>query len=474
MHRDPTGSVNAEKGLRNFATPVAQQPAWQSIARLAIAAAMLLIFAHTPAIALTPLDRLQAERLRATHLAVDKFARQRHEVAIPSGFRDIRAVMHVHSSLSSDSRAPLKEILRAAKAVGINAILFTEHPGPSFDYFDDGHQGLHDGVLLIPGAETEGLLVYPTRSMAGLPLTGNQPTRAQAIVDRATRDGGLAFLSHLEARMDWKLKRLTGSEIYNTHADLKQDGPLTDLFMAPLGVALLLAGLEHYPQETFAAIQDYPADYLRRYDELCQSGRLTGIAACDAHHNQIYSTVVTADGGFDVVDFEHRRLLTLPAAAAAMLKLVTEKRAAGSVVWQVDLDPYERTLRHVTTHLLVEQLDRPGVWQALREGRAYVSFDWMANPSGFLCQAEAAEKHWPLGSEVPIAEGLALRVAAPLPCRLKLMRNGQEVGRQDGADSITWPIHEPGVYRVEAWLELAGEPRPWILADPIYVRAADK
>jgi hypothetical protein len=434
--------------------------------------AALLFLTGAPAAALSPLDRMQLERLRATHAAVENFARQRRPVKAPAGFRDIRAVMHVHSSLSHDSRAPLNEILRAAKAIGIDAILFSEHPGPQFDYFRDGHTGLHDGVLLIPGAETEGLLVYPTRSTADLQPAGDQPARAQSIVDRVTHDGGLAFLSHLEARLNWKLAHLTGSEIYNTHADLKQDGQLTDLFAAPLGVALLLAGLERYPQETFAAIQDYPADYLRRYDQLCQSERLTGIAACDAHHNQIYSTVINAAGGFDLVDFQNKRLLTLPAAAAAMLRLVTEKRAAGSVVWQVDLDPYERTLRHVNTHLLVGQLDRAGVWQALREGRAYVSFDWMADPTGFLCQAEAAQKHWPLGSEVPLTEGLTVRVAAPLPCRLKLLRNGQEIGRQDAADSITWPIRETGVYRVEAWLEMAGEPRPWILANPLYVRSA--
>jgi hypothetical protein len=428
----------------------------------------LLVALASPAVALTPLERLQTQRLRATHEAVERLAGQRRAVPNASGFRDIRAVLHVHSSLSHDSSSKLEEILPAAKAAGVHAILFTEHPGPRFDYFSDGHQGLRDGILLVPGAETEGLLLFPTHSMAGEMPSGDQQARAQALVDRATRGGGLAFLSHLEARMNWKLEHLTGSEIYNTHGDLKQDGRFID-FASPLALGLLISGLEHYPQETLAAFQNYPAHYLRRYDELCQSGRLTGVAACDAHHNQVYRVVVNAKGGYDVVDFRGARMLSLPALAAAMLRATAERPAAGTVVWKADLDPYERTLRHVTTHLLVEELSRPAVWQALREGRAYVGFDWMADPTGFVFQAETTSQQRPLGSDLTLSEGLVLRAAAPLPCRLKLIRNGHEVEHHEG-DQASWPLREPGIYRVEAWLGLAGELRPWILTNPIYVR----
>jgi hypothetical protein len=435
---------------------------------LALLILALLVAWTSPVAALTPLERLQTQQLRATHEAVQRLAGQRRPVPSAFGFRDIRAVLHVHSSLSHDSTSKLEEILPAAKAAGINAILFTEHPGARFDYFSDGHQGLHDGVLLVPGAETEGLLLFPTHSMAGEMPSGDEQARAQALVDRATRGGGLAFLSHLEARMDWNLEHLTGSEIYNTHGDLKQDGRFID-FTSPLALTLLMSGLEHYPQETLAAFQNYPTHYLRRYDELCQSGRLTGVAACDAHHNQVYRIVVNAKGGYDVVDFRGARMLSLPALAAAMLRATAERPTAGTVVWKADLDPYERMLRHVTTHLLVEELSRPAVWQALREGRAYVSFDWMADPTGFVFQTEMAGQHRLLGSELALGAGLVLRAATPLPCRLKLLRNGHEIEHHEG-DHASWPIRDPGVYRVEAWLELAGELRPWILANPIYIR----
>ena len=41
------------------------------------------------------------------------------------------------------------------------------------------------------------------------------------------------------------------------------------------------------------------------------------------------------------------------------------------------------------------------------------------------------------------------------------LRNGED---------LEWAIGAPGVYRVEGWLDVAGERRPWIYSNPIYVR----
>ena len=39
--------------------------------------------------------------------------------------------------------------------------------------------------------------------------------------------------------------------------------------------------IRKYPQEAFSALQDYPADYLRRWDELCRKAPHTGVSAND-------------------------------------------------------------------------------------------------------------------------------------------------------------------------------------------------
>src|SRR5439155_500055 len=83
-------------------------------------------------------------------------------------YLDYRANLHVHSLLSHDSRGTIEEIVAAAKVTGTRVLMFTEHPSERYDYFKDGHQGMKDGVLLIPGAETNGFLVFPKQSLRGL------------------------------------------------------------------------------------------------------------------------------------------------------------------------------------------------------------------------------------------------------------------------------------------------------------------
>jgi len=39
-----------------------------------------------------------------------------------------------------------------------------------------------------------------------------------------------------------------------------------------------------------------------------------------------------------------------------------------------------------------------------------------------------------------------------------------------GQDRAEFEVKEPGVHRLEAWLTVDGELRPWIFANPIYLR----
>jgi hypothetical protein len=98
-----------------------------------------------------------------------------------------------------------------------------------------------------------------------------------------------------------------------------------------------------------------------------------------------------------------------------------------------------------------------------------VAFDWIADPTGFVFRADRGGDYWPVGGEVSVGEGLRLRAEAPLEGRFKLVRDGEVVLDEEGP-SIDFAVDRPGVYRVEVWLTLAGEARPWILSNPIYVR----
>lgn len=412
------------------------------------------------------LDRLAPARLEAVQQAVLKLQSQRRELERLGPWREYRANLHVHSALSHDSRGTIDEIVAAANAVGTQVVMFTEHPADHYDFFADGHQGTRDGVLLVPGAEMKGLLVYPRHSLGGL-----EP-QAQELSDLVRGRGGLTFLSHLEERMDWEIRGLCGVEIYNTHADFKDEKRLAASLRNPLWLLSTAAKFRKYPQEAFSALHDYPADYLRRWDELCLKAPHTGVAANDAHQNIGFTVRLTEDNRARVEDALGEKLLELDAAGLAAIGIETADAKAGDVLWQVRLDPYENSLRHAGTHLLMNELTRAAVWEALEQGRAFVAFDWIADATGFDFVAHAAGQRHEMGSRFKLPPDLRLKGAAPLAGHWKLIRNGKLHAEGSGS-TFEARVTEPGNYRVELWLDVAGRERVWILSNPLYVAASE-
>jgi len=409
-------------------------------------------------------DRLKPDYLKALHAAIEGLKQDRQAVSLPSKFTDYRGAMHVHSGLSHDSRSPVSEVIAGAKKAGMRFLMFTEHPVPHHDYFKEGHHGLVDGVLLIPGAELTGLLAFP---MSSVPEGSTDP---QAEVDAVVKTHGQVFLCHLEERMDWDLKGLTGSEIYNLHADFKDEIRLIKSMRGLTGLLSLLPASRKYPQETMASLMDYPADYLRRYDQLCEKSRLTGIAANDAHHNNSIKGIMLDDGRLQLVDALGTKLAKIDSKVVAALKpYVPDNLHPGETAVLLDLDPYERSFHHVSTHLFLPELSERAVRDALIAGRAFVSFEWIADPTGFNFQAVRGPDVYEMGSEVPFAKGLSVRSVSPLPARFRLIRNGKEVHSALGR-SYSHPLESPGNYRLEVWLNLGETPEVWILSNPIYVR----
>lgn len=429
---------------------------------LVIVAALAWI---APADAEDAFARLTANRLEAVHQAVLKLQAERTILTRQGPLKEYRANLHVHSALSHDSRGTIDEIVAAAKVVGTHVLMFTEHPAEHYDFVTDGHQGMKDGVLLIPGAETKGLLAYPRRSvrqsMAGTP---------QEFADLVRGTQGLVFLSHLEERMDWELRGLTGVENYNTHADLKDEKRMLAALRNPLWLLGSSPLFRKYPQEAFSALQHHPADYLKRWDELCAIAPHTGVSANDAHQN-VGLTVRLAEGGkARIEDGLGEKLLEVDAAEIAAVVPLPADAKVGTVLYQLRLDPYENSLRHVGTHLLMSELSRPAVWEALEHGRAFVAFDWIADATGFDFAAVTPSDRHEMGSRVALAPDLRLVGRSPLAARWRLIKSGKLQAESTGT-ALDIRVTEPGIYRVELSLDIAGEERTWILSNPLYVAA---
>jgi hypothetical protein len=414
------------------------------------------------------LDRLNERYLSQLRQTIEQYAQQRQPLPNPGPLKQVRANLHVHSEFSHDSQGKIEAIVAAAKRAGTEVLLFTEHPAAEYDFFVDGHSGLRDGVLLIPGAEMKGLLVFPTLSLH--PFEGAESAELTQIV--RTR-GGHVFLSHLEERMDWNIPGLTGVEIYNTHADFKQQRRLLEAMRNPLWFVKTASLVQQFPQEVFASLQNYPADYLRRWDELCQHAPHTGIAANDAHENVGIRLLLGADQQVIVTDALGEELLKVNRLLVSPFIEIPADAAEGSELFRLILDPYENSLRHAGTHLLVSELTREAVWEALEAGRAFVAFDWLADSSGFdlaLMQQDTANtaRRWELGSQLNWSNGLTLVGQAPLPARWRVMRSGECIAESEGS-MLSAKVEQPGVYRVELWLAVDGTPKVWILSNPFYV-----
>jgi hypothetical protein len=268
--------------------------------------------------------------------------------------------------------------------------------------------------------------------------------------------------------MDWEIRGLTGSEIYNIHADFKDEKALAAALRNPLWIFKSVDLFRRFPQEAFSTIQDYPADYLRRWDQLCQKAPHTGVAGNDSHQN-VGLVVRLAEGEkARLEDALGEHLIDIPLGAVPALKDARQGKKPGDVLFRVQLDPYEFSLRHVGTHLLMTEFTEKGVWEALQAGRAFVAFDWLADATGFDLAAAAPTRRYQMGERLDLCQGLKLQGRAPLSGRWRVLRNGklhsESVGR-----SLDYAIDQPGNFRVEVWLKVAGDDMPWILSNPFYI-----
>lgn len=357
---------------------------------------------------LTAEQRLDPQRLKAVHEARQQFARERKTLPNFGPYEDYRAVIHVHAEDSDHTKGTRPEVLAAAKKTGVSTVMWTDHGGPKPETW----RGLRDGVLFIAGEEngSAGLLRFPVTA----PAEGDD----------------LRFISHIEERSDASPEGFAGMEISNRHTDAKLDDTTLQFLRRsaadPDAWKALVKNFELYPDEIFAAGTDYREKIFEKWDRETAKRPFTGIAANDAHQNQIFQGVT--------------------------------------------FDPYEVSFRNLTTHILARDLTERDIREALRDGHAYVSHDWLCDPTGFAFGAVNNLGVFPMGDPAIIMKNTRLVALAPLPSKLRLFHNGKVVQEATGTN-LTFTPTDPGAYRVEAWLDVAGEDRPWIYSNPVYLRA---
>ncbi len=324
---------------------------------------------------------------------------------------DLPAVIHVHTR-HSDGTARIPELVQIAQRQGIRVLYVTDHN--TMDGQTDNKQELRGDTLVLVGTELSTRSGHLLALGVSTPIEPKQPTAT--VLAEVERQGGLSLPSHphwpKQPWSDWSLEPIHGIELYNLAADAYEESRLKLLLTAgPLPVTLF-----------FPLILDRPDQTLTQWDTMTQQRRMIGIAGNDAH----------------------------------------------GLRWTplIRFAPYDLAFACVRTHLIASELSAPAVHTALAAGHAFIGFDILGDTSGFtflLLDGDRVAGF--MGDEAPMRDHLSLFIWTPRHSKIHLLRNGQRLTTAEHHE-LQIPITEPGVYRIEAFLN--GE--PWIISNPIYVR----
>lgn len=373
-------------------------------------------------------------RLKRLKNGIQQLESQRVTAFDANNYVDYKGVIHVHTSLGGHSTGTFAELIDASKANNLDFVIMTEHPQAAFDTAALTLSGIHAGVLFVNGNEvstTDGdrLLLIPG------PANANERHSTKEFVEEQKVNHSLSFAAYPTESGNWQSNSVDGVEIYNLFTNAKQINRVVTFFDG-------LWSYRSYADLMFANFFARPADNLKRWDDAMQSTnrKLVAIAGNDAHSNV----------GFGLSDSTGRQIVGMK------------------------LDPYERSLRTVRTHVLIKQgtpLSRESLLEAISLGHCYFSFDILGDPSGFDFRALQSEKI--MGDETAFAPSLELTAKAPLASRFVLLRNGAPVNQVSAAPEARFAIATAGVYRVEVYLDSLPAPatgKPWIVSNPIYIR----
>lgn len=347
---------------------------------------------------------------------------------------DVSCVVHVHTTYS-DGTATVGEVLAAARALEVDAVLLTDHD--SLEAKRDGWEGMHDGVFLLVGSE-----ISPKHGhylAFGIDTEISHRGRSAAGIAAAVRAaGGVGFAAHPFSTGGRMILAPMARQIVRPHGWPALDGEgcdgielwslTTDAAESWRTPAQAIRWL-HAP-ETAVALGP-PEHYLRRWDALSAQRRVPAIGGLDGH--------------------------------APGLRWHGKVRSPLS---------HARTFGLLRTHLLCSapltgerHRDGETIERALVVGSAWLTCPFVAPAHGARLWAERPDGATiPMGGEAPAGPAV-LRVRLPQAADLMVLRDGVPL-RHARTAALDLDLGAPGVYRLEARIE----GRLWLLSNPVHLR----
>lgn len=341
--------------------------------------------------------------------------------------------LHIHTS-HSDGGGTISEIVKAARAVGIDFIALNDHSHLTMLHLEE--EGYHRGILVLVGSEIgtrfHHYLAYNIKNQID-----NTRYSPQEVIDAVESQGGFGFLAHpFEKGMpyreksvaytwnNWSVRGYTGICIWNFASRWKEN------------VRSSWNGIFHLIFKKYT-LKGPSEKTLATWDRLCLEGRVVAIGGSDAH------------GSIMKVGFIKFIPLT-----------------------------YKYLLGTINTHVLLSSpltgdliTDKGLIYNSVREGSCFIAHDGLAPARGFTFSfnRERNGASLGMGQEAEFSKGQLL-IRIPRYGLIHIIRNGSLFARAYGSE-LSKKISEKGVYRIEVFIrtQLCGW-RPWIFSNPIYLR----
>lgn len=350
---------------------------------------------------------------------------------------DVAVAYHVHSR-RSDGTGTVESIARAARGAGLGAVILTDH--------GDGTRATEapryvDGVLVIDAAEVStwaGHYVALGAAPAPYPL-GGEP---EAVVEDIRRLGGLGIVAHpgstkegLKWR-DWDAP-FDGLEWLNADSEWR-DRP-RDLWRA-------FATYPWRPAATITALLDRPVFELGQWDQVAARRPVVGLAAHDAHARLGLRGVGEPYDGYIALE--------LPDYAAMFAAFSNLVRVPAPLTGDATADAAALT-------------------QAITAGHVYAVVSGVAPAGAVRFAATSGGADAAMGDHLVPAGPVRVEFGADVPAGAvsAIVCDGTTVTSADGG-VVAWDTASaPGACRAE--VRVGPERRvPWLLTNPIYIRAA--
>lgn len=324
------------------------------------------------------------------------------------GFRDYRGIVDLRSEDPSIDQAAIAE---QAKVAQIDFIMMANRAKAGDQ--DYGIGGFTSGILFIPGASfpVDGGDIIAVNPHA--PIDPNKPS--SDLVGAIHDQGGVAIAANpwqFKSAGDYALA--DGLEIFNQRAAWTEQSSTSLYWRA------IFSGTDSF----LLHLVTLPDENLNIYDRMSSGSHVALLAGMGAPDNM---------------------------------------NVAGSKVGTI-----EQLFLFYTTHLLSRERSIDPLVDALRRGHAYVSFDILGYVGEFAFYAKDGDRKTMMGDEVQLSPNLKLRAELPGAAdKIELLYDGSKVASAANTQLLEFAPTEPGTYRVEAYRK----GHPWILSNPVYVRA---